>query len=494
MRLLHAERLSRLTDNTTSVDKQDAEAVTYANAYGHEIVASAADNDVSGDVPPWDRPELGPYLKDPEKIALYDGILASHLDRLGRNARQLAAFREWCEDNNKAIITVEPRVDWSSDIGQLIWGIMAWLAEQELKAVKRRTRGTFAWLRDNGYLTGKCPFGFLIVEIEVGGKTRKIIQPHPIHAEYVRQMAIRYLAGQTLAELCEWMDAEGVKPVAWAAWNKKPAGKRGPEPVWQQNSISQLFSNPVLIGRLESKGDVVRDSKGQPMQRCEPILDDETWQRLQAKLDAAPKRNSTAPKDTALLTGILACAKCGGPMYRFTSTRKHPNGKTYVSAYYRCHGTPRKPSKCRNMAQMADIEAKVSEYIETHKSIEIMETVVVKGNTYGKQQAEVKAAMTALALTQDADDYDQRHAALRAEWLRLKDLKPEPDEIKKVSTGRTLAAEWPTMGTAERRQALLDGEFTVKAVKGNDGLRVDVTPGEAYKVMVAARRIPHPRG
>jgi hypothetical protein len=179
-------------------------------------------------------------------------------------------------------------------------------------------------------------------------------------------------------------------------------------------------------------------------------------------------------------------------MYQLTSTRNHPNGKTYVTAYYRCHGTGRNPSRCRNMAQMADVEAKVTEYIRTHKSIEIMETVVVKGNTYGKQRAEVRAAMT--ALDQDADDYDDRHAALRAEYRRLSGLNPEPDRVEKVSTGRTLAAEWPTMDTAGRRQALLDGGFTVTAVKDKDGLVVDVTPGEAYNVMVDARRIPHPRG
>lgn len=481
MRLLHAERLSRLTDNTTSVDKQDAEAITYSNAYGHEIVASAADNDVSGDVPPWERPELGPWLTDPEKIGQYDGIIAAHLDRLGRNARQLAAFRDWCEDHGKTIITVEPKVDWSSDIGQLIWGIMSWLAEQELKAVKRRTQGTFAWLRDNGYLTGKCPFGFRIVEIDVSGKTRKIIEPDPVNSEYVRQMVNRWLAGQTLAEICEWLDAEGVKPP-----------QNG---IWQQNSIAQLFRNPVLIGQLESKGDIVRDAKGQPLLRCDPILDDETWQRLQAKLDAMPSRKSTAPADTSELTGTAECGHCEGPMYRLTSTRKHPNGKTYVTVYYRCHGTSRKPSKCRNMAKMADVEAKTTKWIMSHPSIEILETVVVKGNTYGKKLTEVKAAMA--ALDQDADDYDERHNGLRTEYLRLKDLKPEPDEVKKVPTGRTLAREWPTMDTAARRQAWRDGEFTVKVFrdKDKDGLpKVDVIPGEAYKVMVAARdyaRLPH---
>src|SRR6266516_5182506 len=294
-------------------------------------------------------------------MSQYDGIVAAHVDRLSRSTIDFMKLIKWAEDNNKTLITIQPQVDFSTPTGHLIGYIVSWLAEQELAAIKRRAQGTFAYLRDNGYLTGKRPFGFRIVPIDVGGKTRKIIEPDPVNAEYVRQMAERYLAGQTLTEICEWLDSEGVKPPQNGAW--------------QQNSISHLFRNPALIGRLKSKGELVRDSKGQqPLQRCEPILDDETWRKLQAKLDAMPQRKSTAPKDTSLLTGVLFCAKCGGPMYRLTSTRKHPNGKTYVTAYYRCHGTSRKPSKCRNMAAMADVEAKVSEYILSNPSIEIVET------------------------------------------------------------------------------------------------------------------------
>jgi site-specific DNA recombinase len=482
MRLIQAARITRLKDSSTSIEKQDDDMARWAAGNDHEIIDTAKDSGVSGAVPPWNRPELGPWLTDPDKISRYDGILASHLDRLGRSTNDFMELLKWCEKNHKTIITTAlgDKIDFSKGTGKLLGFVIMWLGEQELESDRRRTRETFEWLRDNGYLTGKCPFGFRVVEIMDGKKVRKIIEPDPVNAEYVRQMVTNYLAGWTLAELCDWLDAEGVKPP-----------QNG---IWQQNSISQLFRNPVLIGQLESEGDVVRDAKGQPMQRCEPILDDETWQRLQAKLEATPKRKTTAPKDTALLTGILVCPKCGGPMYRFTSTRKHPNGNTYVTAYYRCHGTPRKPSKCRNMPKMTDVEAKVTEYILTHPSIEIMETVMVKGNAYGKQIAEVKAAMA--ALSQDADDYDERHNALRAEYLRLKDLRPEPDRVDKVPTGRTLAAEWPEMTTAERRQALLDGEFTVEAVKGKDGLHVDVTPGEAYRVMVAdrLRHIPHPRG
>jgi site-specific DNA recombinase len=494
MRLLQAARISKDKDDSTSVEKQDADMRRWAQANEHEIVGTAKDTDVSGSKPPWERPALGPWLTDMEKISQYDGILSSHLDRLGRSTNDYMELLKWCETHHKTIITsaLGDKIDFSKGTGKLIGFVIMWLGEQELENTKRRTRETFEWLRDKGYLTGKCPFGFRIVEILVDGKKRKIIEPDPINAPYVFQMVERYLAGQTTLEICEWLDSEGVRPAAWKSWSKADPAERGPEPIWQQSSIMQLFTNPVLIGHLVSDGEIVRTGDGQPLKRCAPILEDEQWTKLQAKLDTSPKRKSTAPKDTSLLTGVLFCPKCDGPMYRLTSTRKHPNGNTYTTVYYRCHGTGRAPSKCRNMVKMDDVEAKVDDWITSHKSIEITETRIVKGNAHGQQIAEVRQAMKDLDPARA--DYDTVHAGYRAEFVRLSQLAPEPDRIETVFTGRTLAGEWPTMPQAERHQTLRDGGFTVTAVKIDGKPVVEVTPGDAYKAQLDKRKLPHPRG
>src|SRR5260221_11083282 len=150
MRLLQAARLSRMTDSTTSIDKQDQDATRYAGAYDHEVIATAADTDVSGDVSPWDRPELGPWLSEPEKISQYDGIVAAHVDRLSRSTIDFMKLIKWAEDHNKTLITIQPQVDFSTPTGHLIGYIISWLAEQELAAIKRRAQGAFTWVRDNG--------------------------------------------------------------------------------------------------------------------------------------------------------------------------------------------------------------------------------------------------------------------------------------------------------------------------------------------------------
>src|SRR5262249_26390489 len=71
IRLLQAARLSRDTDESTSIEKQDADMRRWAHAHGHEIIGTAADTDVSGSRPPWERPELGPWLTHADKISQY---------------------------------------------------------------------------------------------------------------------------------------------------------------------------------------------------------------------------------------------------------------------------------------------------------------------------------------------------------------------------------------------------------------------------------------
>jgi DNA invertase Pin-like site-specific DNA recombinase len=49
-------------------------------------------------------------------MASYDGIIASHLDRLARSAKYISALLEWAEKHGKTVITVEPAIDFSTPV------------------------------------------------------------------------------------------------------------------------------------------------------------------------------------------------------------------------------------------------------------------------------------------------------------------------------------------------------------------------------------------
>ncbi|MFE5938569.1 recombinase family protein [Streptomyces sp. NPDC056470] len=76
-------RLSRVKAATTSPERQREDVLAAAASVGGHIIDRADDWEVSGATDPMTRPRLGHWLRD-EK-GRYDGLVASAVDRLGRN-------------------------------------------------------------------------------------------------------------------------------------------------------------------------------------------------------------------------------------------------------------------------------------------------------------------------------------------------------------------------------------------------------------------------
>jgi site-specific DNA recombinase len=416
-------RISRDANESTALEKQDARIGAYAEALGHDIVGDAADRDVSGRTDPFKRPELGKWLTDPALVASYDGLIASHLDRLGRSTRYVGKLLEWAEDTGKAVITLDPQIDFSTPTGKLLAFIISWLAEQELQLITSRSAATRSWLIQSGYLVGKPPLGYQVTVLD----DHKTLAPDPVLAPRIREAVDKYLAGSSIREMAAWLDV--------------PA-----------SSLKSCFRSETLIGRR-------KDAKGRTILRFEPILDRKTWARLQAELD----RKSTAkglPKRTShWLTGIVFCPHCSGPMYRHAV-----KGKRHQ--YFRCTGTMEKPSKCRNMVHLEDIEAEVDKFMTGPfgRNSPVYETIVIAGdNDHSDDLAEVEQDLREL----DYDDpvFGEKQAALLAERKRIKELPSVPDVVERWPTDVRVSEHWPTLDEAGRRSYLLENDIIVQAEK-----------------------------
>lgn len=452
MRLLQVARLSRSHDASTALDKQDLRCSTYADAYDHQIIGVATDSDVSGKTDPFTRPDLGRWLTEPSLIASYDGIIASHLDRLARSTKYISALLEWAEQHGKTVITVEPAIDFSTPVGKLIGYIVSWLAEQELELITKRSKDTQSFLRDNGFLVGKPPFGFTTA----ASGDHRTLAVEPAEAEAIRAAAKRYLAGESLRVVCKWLDGEGVKPRTWTA--EKPV-------TWSPVSLAQVFRNESLIGRRT-------DAAGRVILKHDAVLDRDVWTQLQAMLDRKANRKGIAPKNTALLTGVAVCAKCGGPMYRIYGG-KAPNR----TESYRCHGSDREPSTCRNMVAVAELDAWVDQKMRTNGGF-VLETVVTPGTGHDDEIANVERELR--ELDWDRPGFLDRQAGLLAERARLRGLPAEPAVIEERVSGWTVGSLWQVLTPAQRRAYLIASGAKVRAVKGSYELDGDVQSLAAF--------------
>src|SRR5215469_14419195 len=101
MRVIIAGRLSRKVSDRdqTGFDSQERESVRWAEARGHEVVAVVADFK-SGRSGIERRPNLRPWVTEPDKLAQYDAIVALKVDRLTRgNRAETRDLEHWATEH-----------------------------------------------------------------------------------------------------------------------------------------------------------------------------------------------------------------------------------------------------------------------------------------------------------------------------------------------------------------------------------------------------------
>ena len=117
MRVLGRLRLSRSTEESTSIERQREIIQQWADLNNHAVVGWASDIDVSGSVDPFDTPELGKWLN--QRAPDWDIICAWKLDRLGRNAIQLNKLFGWWNEHGKTVVSCSESIDLGNWAGRM---------------------------------------------------------------------------------------------------------------------------------------------------------------------------------------------------------------------------------------------------------------------------------------------------------------------------------------------------------------------------------------
>jgi DNA invertase Pin-like site-specific DNA recombinase len=353
----------------------------------------------------------------------------------------------------------QPHIDLKTSHGQRAFADYCYMAHEESKIKSERTRMTQSDLRSLNALVGRPPFGYRVICLNgcgpVNGKHEhpKTLEPDPKLASYVLGMVDRALAGQTLTSICEWLDAAGVKP----------PGKN--TPIWQLKSVRDILRNPALIGRR-------KNAKGKTILKFTPILDDtDKWRALQHKLDSMPKRGAASP-DTALLTGVIFCAKCKGIMHRRRVFNLRKDGTRQYNAYYRCDGTVRKHSTCKNMIPLADVDARIEEELMTFSEWPYIKNEFVPGRKdYQDEIDDIEEKID--DLDKRDPDYLSKHAALYDELMRWTNKQPERGRYTPIDTHMTIGEAWDSWDVPARRQFLIDQPVKVFVTPGTREIDVD---------------------
>lgn len=488
VRVLGARRLSRVTDNSTSFERQALAIEPCAEAIGGKVVHWADDPDVSASkLGPFDRPGIGSWLRRPDE---YDAIIWWRQDRAIRDMGDMFDLGRWAKQHKKRLIFAEGpfgdrfELDFTSPMSELIVLLLAFAAQMEGVAIKERVAGARAYLRSVGrWGGGPTPFGRVPVPhpTEKDPKTGKPagfwLARHEPTAVIVDEMIERVLDKQSYHAVAEWINTE--HPAMTPANHRRILRGEKPDPNarWTAAMVSTFLRSKTLRGWQVVKGEVVRGDKGEPILVGDPLVSDEVWYRLQAEMDSRLQAPTENRNDVHPLLGVAMCGSCGGRLYQgwFQRGKRRPKPIRQYKCAAKSHARDcEKPAYVvadpvdayveeEFLARVGDWE--VVEVVE-HPAIDYRDEIAELEETVRELGARLAEARGAAA---DAIMSQLQGRSDRLDELRQKPVQPARTERR--PTGKTYAEVWRELDTTGRLRMLREAGARVVVGKTYRGAR-----------------------
>lgn len=490
MRLLPAIRLSLVTENTTSPERQVEKIQQYAALGDHELVKITEDDydlDVSGAVSPFDRPGLGRWLQE-DRLDQWDAIVAAKLDRISRSLFDFTALLSWLEAQGKSLIILDPMMDLTKPEGRVMAHMLMSFAQYEREVIGSRVKDAYDKLvRDGKYTGGMVPFGYRPVKLAKNWG----YEVDPVYGPVVAEMCQRYIKGETLGGIARWLRESGIPSPKNVIRQRN--GKPMTDTPWSTTVVRMIMSSPAILGAVvDTKGKPLRDADGIVIYRAEGLVSREVFESVQARLalNSAPVRVNTSP-----LLQVAFCL-CGAPMHSTTTKRKsYPSDRKgdpveYEYRYTHCHSSHLRDGKCtaKRIKSEAIEEAVFDALLDFAGDVELTERKLIAGRDYsediarlGEQIGHLSSVVaigeaTGKDVTQEAETLERA----KAEIKRLANLKPEKARIVPVKLGKTFRQHWETLDVAGRNEFMRSAGVHVAAHR-------DVRPPAEFVAQLAMR-------
>jgi site-specific DNA recombinase len=222
-------------------------------------------------------------------------------------------------------------------------------AEYEKAQLAERYRRGKAWRAKTGsvnVLSG-APFGYRYVRKTPETGARYEVVPH--EAALVAEMFRRYADdGAAIADLRRWLTDQGVRTrTGKERWDRSVIWGMLRNPAYAGTAVfgkTQALHEPAGLNRTARLAGrtVPRQVRVQDRPKDEwtaipvpALVDEETFDRVQQRLEDNKRFASRNTRVPSLLQGLAACASCGYGYYR-TSTTTSSGKRIY---YYRCLGS-----------------------------------------------------------------------------------------------------------------------------------------------------------
>ena len=291
-----------------------------------------------------------------------DMILVSDLSRLSRNILDFCGLMDELEKNEAQFLSIKEQFDSSTPAGKMMIYNMINLAQFEREQISERVAlGVYARAM-RGLLNGARP----ILGYDKDPKNSGSYIINEAEADIVRKIFRHYLNTGSRAKTIVELEKEGIKP--------KLSGKLGRLKIndtWSCETLGHLLKSPAYIGYLEvNKRNKSKDqSKLKAHQQYnlvkaswDGIVSPIDFYNVQRLLEEALKqerdRLDRSESRIYLLSGVLRCSECGGPLIGQVS---HGSKKAY---HYYGHNKAHHKHQCSvQRVEANEVEELVLNYI-----------------------------------------------------------------------------------------------------------------------------------
>lgn len=336
-----------------STDKQDARSIEdqlrvcreYADRHGYEVVAEFADAAMSGAHTERENLQRMLDVATATKRPPFKAVLVFNLGRLSRDLgdtwrivfTDLAAV-------DVAVIDASTGMSSAASGARTVFAAMAMVNDTFLQMVRQETHRGLQGRALAGFCTGGSLYGY-----------RTVAEPNPSDPEHPRKLwVIEEEEASVVRRIFKlFEDGLGYRSIAdllnrdnvSAPRNNGRGAKHGAG--WCHESVRSIITNEKYIGRFVWNTHKWTRVPGKAARRRLPrpdsehvvrempelaIIDDLTWARVQSRMTKrkhGEERTTRKGQRTYLVSGMLRCGDCGGPLS--VRSAKVKNGVRYVN-------------------------------------------------------------------------------------------------------------------------------------------------------------------
>ena len=331
----------------------------------------------------FNRPGFQKMLKDIEEEKI-DCIITKDLSRFGRDHIDTGYYLErYLPTNNIRYIAIGDNVDTLKTDGlQFLTFKLSFNdyyaqdISNKIKSVKQRK------IEKGEYQAGIPPYGY-----KKSKEKKNHLVPDEYSSQIVKEIFEMYVnKGMSTIKIADELNKREIEPPAIylkiPTYMKRKSANPSGKYVWLRAQIGKILRNEVYLGnvvgrkfqKVSHKIAKVRCTKKEEHiileNMHEPIVDIETWNKAQKKLNGYTK--SRERKYDHILKGLVYCEECGNKATLRCREEKRKNGKIWRGEYFICSKRNNYSGLCGNKQISANLIeevaiGKIKEEIEKEK-------------------------------------------------------------------------------------------------------------------------------